>query len=142
MITAIDTNVLLDILIPNDRFVDLSLAEMEKAALEGSLVICDLVYAELCIHFPSQRECDTFLDGNDIRMEGLTPPAHFLASRAWRTYHQQGGQRSRILADFLIGAHALVQANRLLSRDRGFYRRLFPKLTVVDPARGGTAKTP
>jgi hypothetical protein len=52
-----------------------------------------------------------------------------------RKYRRQGGSRSRILADFLMGAHAQTQANRLLSRDRGFYGKLFPSLQVVDPSR-------
>ncbi len=66
-------------------------------------------------------------------MEPLNREAHFLASRAWRTYRKQGGQGTRILGDFLIGAHAQAQATRLLSRDRGFYRKLFPSLNLVDP---------
>jgi predicted nucleic acid-binding protein len=90
----------------------------------GSLVVCDLAYAELCIHFSSQSECDAFLDGNEIRVEPLNRGSLFLASRAFRTYRKQGGPRARILADFLIGAHAQTQATRLLSRDRGFYRKL------------------
>ena len=134
MITAIDTNVLLDILVPNENFFDAAVAGMEEAGNSGSLVICDLVYAELCIHFASQHECDEFLEGNEIRVEPLRRDAHFLASRAWRTYRQQGGQRNRMLADFLVGAHAQLQANRLLSRDRGFYRKLFPSLDLLDPA--------
>ncbi|MGH9558014.1 MAG: type II toxin-antitoxin system VapC family toxin, partial [Bryobacteraceae bacterium] len=64
----------------------------------------------------------------------LNREVHFLASRAWRTYRKQGGQRTRILADFLIGAHAQAQATRLLSRDRGFYGKLFPSLDVFDPS--------
>ncbi len=137
MITAIDTNLLLDILIPNERFFETSLSAIDRAAQEGSLVICDLVYAELGIHFSSQSELDRFLESSDVRVEPLTPAAHFLAGRVWRTYRQQGGPRSRILADFLIGAHAQVQANRLLTRDRGFYRTLFPKLEVIDPTQPG-----
>jgi predicted nucleic acid-binding protein len=92
MITAIDTNVLLDVLIPNEKFCDASV----------------LLNASARSAFP--------------------------AGRAWRVYRKQGGSRARILADFLIGAHAHVPASRLLSRDRGFYRKLFPKLSLMDPS--------
>lgn len=134
MITAIDTNILLDILLPDEKFCDASAAAMEDAAASGSLVICDLVYAELCIHFPAQRDCDAFLDDSQIRVEPLSRVAHFTAGRAWRAYRQQGGRRAHILADFLIGAHAQAQASRLLSRDRGFYRKLFPNLQLIEPS--------
>jgi predicted nucleic acid-binding protein len=134
MITAVDTNVLLDILVPNETFCDASVLALENAAAEGSVVVCDLVYAELCIHFNTQAECDRFLHGNEIRVEALNSEAQFLASSAWRAYRKQGGPRTRILSDFLIGAHAAVQATRLLSRDRGFYRKLFPALSLIDPS--------
>ena len=67
MITAIDTNVLLDILVPNEQFYDASARALEDAASAGSLVISDIVYAELCIHFEIQRDCDAFLESNQIR---------------------------------------------------------------------------
>jgi predicted nucleic acid-binding protein len=134
MITAIDTNILLDILVPDQMFCDASIEALESAASDGSLVICDLVYAELCIHFAAKAECDRFLESSEIRVEHLTADAHFLASRVWRAYRRQGGQRARLLADFLIGAHAHLQASRLLSRDRGFYKSLFPELTLIDPS--------
>ena len=135
MITAIDTNILLDILVPNDEFYERSAAALQESATAGSLAICDIVYAELCIHFPDQQGCDTFLSSNEIRVQSLTRASHFLASRVWRAYRRQGGGRTRILADFLIGAHAQKQASRLLSRDRGFYQQLFPSLVLRDPAR-------
>lgn len=135
MITAIDTNVLLDILLPNPEFCDAAVGAIEDAAAVGSLVICDLVYAELCVHFSTQPECDEFLADNEIRVEPLSLATHFRASRAWRDYRRRGGSRARILADFLVGAHAELQANRFLSRDRGFYRKLFPGLHLVDPGR-------
>lgn len=133
MITAIDTNILLDILVPNAEFYEVSADALQEAATAGSLAICDIVYAELCIHFRTQHECDAFLESNEIRVQALTRDAHFLASRAWRTYREQGGKRTRILADFLIGAHAQKQATRLLSRDRGFYHKLFQSLNLCDP---------
>jgi predicted nucleic acid-binding protein len=135
MITAVDTNVLLDVLLPNDLYYDNSASALQRAADEGSIVMCDIVYAELCIHFESQRECDSFLESANIRVQPLTREAHFAASRAWRKYRQQGGTRTRILADFLIGAHAQKQQARLLSRDRGFYRKLFPSIELWDPSR-------
>jgi predicted nucleic acid-binding protein len=140
MITAVDTNILLDILVPNEQFYEASADALQEAASEGSIVISDIVYAELCIHFEAQRECDAFLETNEMRVQALTREAHFLASRAWRTYRQQGGKRTRILADFLVGAHAQRQATRLLSRDRGFYRKLFPSLDLLDPTEAKGSK--
>src|SRR5471030_1991500 len=92
MITAIDTNILLDILVPNEEFYEVSADALQESATAGSLVICDIVYAELCIHFRTQHECDAFLESNEIRVQALTREAHFLASRAWRTYREQGGK--------------------------------------------------
>jgi hypothetical protein len=137
MITAVDTNILLDVLTANEKFCEISAGALESSATAGSLVVCDIVYAELCIYFSSQRECDAFLEDSRIRVESLTHETQFLASRAWRTYREQGGQRTRILPDFLIGAHAQMQATRLLSRDRGFYRKLFPSLHLLDPSFHG-----
>jgi predicted nucleic acid-binding protein len=72
MTTAVDTNICLDVLIPNESFYAASAEALETAASEGSLVICDLVYAELCVHFPAQEECNAFLEANGIPVEALT----------------------------------------------------------------------
>ncbi len=61
--------------------------------------------------------------------------ASLSASSAWKLYRSKGGRRERVVADFLIGAHALCQADRLLTRDRGFYRSYFSSLEVLDPTR-------
>ena len=41
----------------------------------------------------------------------------------------------RVIADFLVGAHAVTGSDRLLTRDRGFYRSYFERLAVLDPSR-------
>lgn len=134
MITALDTNVLLDILAGDERFQEPSLRAVEQAASRGSLVICDLVYAELSLAFLYQKELDRFLDESSIEVQSLNRSALFQAGLAWKAYRRQGGPRTRVLADFLIGAHADVQCSQLLSRDRGFYRKYFSSLPVVDPS--------
>lgn len=52
----------------------------------------------------------------------------------WRSYREAHGSRDRLLADFLIGMHARLRADRFLTRDRGFYRPCFPGLEIVDPS--------
>jgi predicted nucleic acid-binding protein len=56
-----------------------------------------------------------------------------LACQARRNYRKRGGCRQRVIADLMIEAHASLQADRLLTRDRGFYRSYFPDLTVIEP---------
>jgi len=135
VITAIDTNILLDILLPNPEHYANSLKELEVASGGGALVICDVVYAELCCQFPTQSACDEFLDDFGIRIQSLSREAQFLASRMWLEYRRRGGKRDRLLADFLVAGHARLHADRLLTRDRGLYRSAAKDLKIVDPSR-------
>ena len=70
-----------------------------------------------------------------IVFEPLQREAAALAGGLWREYclttHRR--DRDRIVADFLIGAHARLQADALLSRDRGFFGSRFPGLRLIDP---------
>lgn len=91
MITAIDTTFCSIFFGRTKNSYEASAAALEDCAASGSLVICDLVYGELCIHFTTQRECDRFLESLSIRVESLSKEAHFLASRAWRPYRKPGG---------------------------------------------------
>lgn len=135
MITAVDTNIFLDLLIPNARFVDSSKEKLEKAHGEGELIVCEVVWAELASQFVEQPAIEAFLRDAGIRRVPATEDALFAAGLAWKTYRARRGARLRgqqhIVSDFLIGAHALHQADRLLSRDRGFYAAYFEELVLM-----------
>lgn len=134
MITAVDTNVLLDVFAADPEFGGRSRAAIRSALLEGGLVACDVVWAEVAAAFPTTAEVTAAMDRLGVRFMPLDEQVSADAGGAWRSYRRSGGSRTRILADFLIGAHAAVAADRLLTRDRGFYRKHFDRLTVLDPS--------
>ena len=71
-----------------------------------------------------------------VQFDAAGSDAAQMAGSLWRQYRSKakGSVREHLIPDFLIGAHALLQAEILLSRDRGFYRQYFSKLRVIDPS--------
>ena len=133
MISALDTSVLLDVFLPDPEFVERSHAAVRQAFADGALVVCEPVYAELASRFSTRAQLDGVLDESRIRVEPVGREASFLAGRMFRRYRDAGGQRDRVITDFLIGAHAARAATRLVTRDRGFYRSYFDDLAILDP---------
>lgn len=135
MITAVDTNVLLDVLGGADPHGRASLEAVLRCLDEGALVACEIVWAETAGWFDTQEAMQAALNQLGVSFVPTTAEAAATAGAAWRTYRAGGGPRQRLVADFLVGAHASHQADRLLTRDRGFFRRYFASLVIVDPTR-------
>jgi predicted nucleic acid-binding protein len=134
MITAVDTNILIDILEPDPAFGPASRDALKRCLLEGSVVACEVVWAELAVAYGHAVEkAVESMDRMGIQYSGMAVDATVEAARCWYDYLKKGGDRRRIAADFLIGGHARKQADRLLTRDKGFYRSYFRKLDVETP---------
>jgi len=134
VITAIDTNVLIDVLGADPRFGPGSRSALRTSLDDGIVIACDAVWAEVIAAFSDPRATESALSRLPVAYSGLSQSAATTAGVAWRAYRQRGGPRERLITDFLVGAHAMEHADRLLTRDRGFHRSLFDGLTILDPS--------
>lgn len=146
MRVAVDTNVFSALLSGEENAVFTMQAALEGMSAEGILVVSPVVYAEL-VAGRSPEAVDHFFSEKGIEVDWL------LGREVWRTagsrYGAYAGARRRqrgdagprrILADFLIGAHALHMARGFLTSDTRIYNTYFPELRVVSP--GETAEGP
>lgn len=132
MISAVDTNVLLDVFRPDPQYGPQSAKWLAAAYDEGAVLVCDVVYAELVPFFGDRLTLDGALREVGATLSPIDSAIAYEAGERWMRYRRAGGPRTRIVADFLIGAHALAVADSFLTRDRGFYASYFAELKTPE----------
>jgi predicted nucleic acid-binding protein len=153
VITAVDTNIFLDILLPDPGYKGISRGYLERGMKEGPLVICELVYSELSALFSKKKDLDGFLEDLNVTLKSSTEDSLYKAGETWKEYLKRRGpgiqcsacgnkmtitcnqcsepvRRRHIISDFIIGAHAKVLADTLITRDRGIYKAYFKNLML------------
>jgi predicted nucleic acid-binding protein len=130
----VDTNVLIDLLGADAQFGVPARDTLAECAADGVLVINQIILSEISAFLNSLDEIDQLLPGDLFVRENIPWEAAFLAGQAFRRHRERGGRRGRILADFLIGAHAAVGGFTLITRDRDFGR--WYDVEILNPVRG------
>jgi len=128
--TAIDTSVLVAVFNeePDGRSW---LDRLIQARREGLLVICDVVYAELAPAFEAEAHLQEALRKLGVSFESISPSSAWQAGQSFRRYRDAGGPHEHLVSDFLVAAHAQIQADRLATVDRGYLRGYFAGLPLL-----------
>jgi predicted nucleic acid-binding protein len=137
MRTAIDTNVISALW--SGEPASQGVAQLlGRAGDEGGLVICAPVYVELLAYPTTTRTfLEKFLATTRIVADFLLDEAVWqgsgaaYAAYAQRRRQSKDGVSKRLLVDFIVGAHAALKADRLLTLDAARYRTAFPKLLMI-----------
>lgn len=129
----VDTNVLVDVLEDDPEWADWSISQLRAQSKISRLAINPVIYAELSLTFSTAEALDATIGELGLELIEIPRPALFLAGKAFVRYRRQGGQRSNVLPDFFVGAHASVADYSLLTRDAQRYRSYFPTIRLISP---------
>jgi predicted nucleic acid-binding protein len=139
MRTGLDTNILSALWSGEPTSANIATL-LSEAKQEGAVLISGVVYAELLAH-PKATESfvNEFCQQTGIFIDFRLQDAVWMeaglrfAQYATRRRKTTGSGPKRLLADFLIGAHALLQADRLMTLDPTRYKQDFADLQLWSP---------
>ncbi len=131
MRTLVDTNVILDVITNDPKWRDWSSSALRDAAEHSALTINPIIFAEVSMKFDRIEDAGRALV--DFGRLPLSYEAGFLAGKAFLAYRRRGGTKRSPMPDFYVGAQALVERMRLLTRDATRYRTYFPALEILAP---------
>jgi predicted nucleic acid-binding protein len=137
MRTALDTNIL-SLFWSREPWAATVAHQLSQARAEGGLVISAPVFVELsAIPTGDAQRVEKLLAEMNIAVDfDLGEDVWRLAAKSFALYairrrRSGGGMPKRLLPDFLIASHALLRADRLMTRDASRYSQDFPTLRLL-----------
>lgn len=151
MTAVVDSSALFAFLYRGDPHAEAAREALESTYRRERLVVNGAVYAELAADpgLDGREDVDAFLTDTGIDLESPSREAMAAAGDAFRTYLSRRGDglqcpecgaavhancescghevtaRQYLSPDFVIGAHAAVDAGTIVTFDEGFYRSYF-----------------
>jgi hypothetical protein len=128
-----DTNVVLHLLDPRYPGSEEVLAAFSTLCGTHTATANEIVFAEISASFENSAAVARQFEMLRIEIVRLTLDECFRAGVAFREYRRNGGPRTTLLPDFLIGAQAAVRGWPILTRDTKRFASYFPEVELLDP---------
>ncbi len=129
---AIDSPVLIELLSDGAR-ADAVEACLRQALVGGRVVVCGTTLAEICASLRGGAQVQEALEEMGIHFSPLEAKSALRAGEMHRRHRQRNAGDTRRIDDFMVGAHALLQCDGLITWNDTFYRDYFKGLKLIVP---------
>jgi predicted nucleic acid-binding protein len=129
----VDSCVLLDLFTDDPNWADWSENILGHYGQTNTLFINSIIYTEISIGFNRIEEVEAVLEQAGIKVLEIPREVLFLAGKVFLKYRKTKGNKQSTLPDFYIGAHAIVSALGLITRDVSKFNTYFPNLHLISP---------
>ena len=129
---AVDAPVLIELLTDGAR-ADAVEAGLRQSLGSGRVVVCDAALAQLCASLHNGADALAAIEEMGVHFNPVEAKSALRAGEMQRRHRQRSGE-ARPIVDFLVGAHALLQCDGLITFDTAFHRDYFKGLKLIVPA--------
>lgn len=129
---AVDSAVIIELL-SNSVHADAAEQALRDALGLGQVVVCDIAAAEVCSMLQDGDQAMQALEDMGISYSAVEQKSAVRAGEMQRRYRKRGVGQQRGVPDFIVGAHASLQCDALITRDVTFFREYFKGLKVILP---------
>jgi len=129
----VDSNIIFDLWDRDPLWCSWSAQQLRSLSASHDLAINAVIYAEISARFSSQANLDKAVSELGLILLDMAREAAFLAGKAFLQYRKKGGNRTSVLPDFFIGAHAASLHCEILTRDAQPYATYFPTVGLIAP---------